>query len=411
MKAQEAALPEESYQVQKQSAAGKKSATAFFIAHFDERSTFISKSFREGLGHVSKELSRSIELLRIDDLSADPDLVAAIKKGLNNSILAICDITPIGPNSHPHWNPNVFYELGMAAQLGLPTFIVCDRTHRLQKTTRLPFDIAHNSVVSYDFSPEGLENLKSTFIDWLLNEFSKNKGQISAYEQSQHFVRTAREIKNTLYDWRGASAASFRQLLARLLTPLHHETSKMTRFLKETPGPAYKFEPAGRPDAVEQVFIAMIDSLEQGDEYVTLSTLVFWLGFRDNGNAFRLACIKAAERQVSVRRLLIVPDDPTEIEKELIKVHVRTYKTTIGKYELRIQEMPRSSAFKEKGYGGVCTRRDLGVVTAFQPEYEGLESPRIIGIRLRDDAEDAASEFEERWRAIPALNKREVGSE
>lgn len=382
----------------------KKPATAFFIAHFDQRSHFLYRAFQEGVEGVSGQLSRQIQLQRVDSLPAEPDLVAAIKKSLNSAVLAICDITPSGPGDQPQWNPNVFYELGMAEQLGLPTFLVCDKERQPTKTVRLPFDIVTRAVEYYDFTPNGLELIKERLGRWLLQELDNEKGRMSAYEQSQQFVRAAREIKDALYKWHGASAASFRQLLARMVTPLQSEAAKMTRFINEMPGSAYRFQPPGRSDAVEQLFIAMIESLEPGDEYLTLSTLPFWRSFAEDGDAYRESCRKAAERGVFIRRIMIVPENCDEDEKRIVQAHFRAYKSVESTYELRISRVPRPQSLLPKGHVGVCHRKELGVTTAFQPDYgDTADPPRVIAIRLRDDADDAAREFEERWEKTPRL--------
>lgn len=387
----------------------KKPATAFYIAHFDQRSHFLYRTFQEGVRKVSVQLIRQIQLLRVDALPAEPDLVAAIKKSLNSAVLAICDITPSGPSDQPHWNPNVFYELGMAEQLGLPTFLVCDKERQPTKIARLPFDIVTRAVEFYDFTPDGLELIKERFCRWLLQELDNEKGRMSAYEQSQQFVRAAREIKDSLYKWHGASAASFRQLIARMVTPLQGEAAKMTKFLNEMPGPAYRFEPPGRSDAVEQLFIAMIESLEPEDEYLTVSTLPFWRSFHDNGVVYREACRKAAGRGVFIRRLMIVPEDCDEHEKQIIRDHISVHKSVERTYELRIFPVPRPRSLRPQGHVGVCHRRELGVTTAFQPDYDSADPPHVIAIRLRDDAEDAAREFEERWEKAPKLEQNWSG--
>ena len=69
--------------------------TAFFISRFDDASRFIFEAFTEGLHRNREELGREIELIRIDDLVASPNIVAAISSGLNNAIAAIADITPL----------------------------------------------------------------------------------------------------------------------------------------------------------------------------------------------------------------------------------------------------------------------------------------------------------------------------
>lgn len=382
----------------------RKEATAFFIAHFDQRSHFVFRAFENGIARAVSGLDRQIRLQRVDLLPAEPDLVSAIKGGLNSAVFAACDITPGGEEESPQWNPNVFYELGMAEQLGLPSFLVCDKDRKPGKNARLPFDIASRAVEFYEFTPDGLESLTDKFEKWLFKELNTERGRVSAYEQSQPFVRVARGIKSDLYHWRGASAPSFRQLLARMVTPLKAEAAKMTNFLHESSSASYRFEPPRRADAVEQLFIAMIDSLEPGDEYLTLSTIPFWRSFRDDGEAYREACRKAAERGVHIRRLLMIPDECTEIENRLVRAHVRVHQQ-VESYELRILSVPRPQSLRPYGHVGVCHRKSLRVTTAFEPDYDGVDDPKIIGIRLRNDAEHIARDFEETWKKTPALDK------
>ncbi|HEV7671708.1 MAG TPA: hypothetical protein VGS22_24565 [Thermoanaerobaculia bacterium] len=379
----------------------KRAGDAFFIAPFDGRSHFLFDIFQGHLVDVCAEFGRHVNLVRVDE-QEEPDQVAAIKIGLNGAMFAVCDLTPGGSIELPVWNPNVFYELGIAEQLGLPTFLTCDEKRRPTKTTApLPFDIAHKAVAFYSFSPAGLTELGNKFRSWVVREMDQNSGRIRAYEQSQYFVQSAREIKERLYTWRGPWAPSFRQLLARIMAPLNNQAAEMTSFIQEKRGPTYSFQPPKRSGAIEQLFVAMIESLEKGDEYHTLSTIQFWRSFENDGALFREACRRAANRGVLVRRLLIVPEGADKDEERIVRGHLSVRNSTPENYDLRVLKLPRDQAQRPLGHVGVCKRNGIGVTTAFEPVYdEESRPPRVKAIRLRNDADDAVREFEERWREV-----------
>jgi hypothetical protein len=385
-----------------------KATKAFFISEFADRSRFVYQTLVDVIEASSNALGRQVDIIRLDQQSP-PDLIGAIQDGLNSSTFAVCDITPPDSSAQSEWNANVFFELGMAHQLRLPTFLICDDRRQPGKLgPRLPFDISTKSVHFYDFTPLGLNALKQVFQTWLLDGFHSEFGWISAYEQSQDFVHAARDVKHALLEWDGVWAVGFRQLIARMVTPLQDELTQMTQFMRSTSTSPYKFEPAAPTEAIEHLFIAMMKSLGRDDTYDTLSTIPFWQSFRDNGRRFREVCAESCKRGVKVRRLLVIPEQLDSVESRVVLGHIQLCAASAKAYELRIEQVPRERALFDEGHVGICDHKEWGVATAFEPDYSGTNPPRVVAIRLRNDATDAKREFEERWARVPQRPAEEL---
>jgi hypothetical protein len=93
---------------------------------------------------VEKELRLTIK--RGDDFFSEHEIMKDIWGGISASKLVIAECT--GRNA------NVFYELGIAHTLGKPTIMI---TQNIDDT---PFDLRHLRTVTYENTPDGLNELK-----------------------------------------------------------------------------------------------------------------------------------------------------------------------------------------------------------------------------------------------------------
>ena len=75
--------------------------------------------------------------IRADEILGTQPVIDKIIDKLKSSAVAFAEITED--------NANVFLELGFALALNIPTVIVCDKGTR----PRLPFDVAHRTVIFY----------------------------------------------------------------------------------------------------------------------------------------------------------------------------------------------------------------------------------------------------------------------
>jgi hypothetical protein len=108
-----------------------------------------------------------LEPYRVDqDLTVD-NIVEKIQTGIRDARICLADITLD--------NANVFYELGAAHARGKDVVMVCDKS---QRTGKLPFDIAHRSVLMY--SPESASDFAKlqTDISEKLKAMIQHRGEI-----------------------------------------------------------------------------------------------------------------------------------------------------------------------------------------------------------------------------------------
>jgi hypothetical protein len=136
--------------------------TCFIIQPFSEP---YNKRFQDVYSPAVK--AADLEPYRIDlDPSVD-HIVEKIQIGLRDSVICLADITLD--------NANVFYELGVAHTLGRDVVMVCDKN---QRTTKLPFDVAHRTVLF--FSPDSASDFSklASDITTKLKAMLKQRGDI-----------------------------------------------------------------------------------------------------------------------------------------------------------------------------------------------------------------------------------------
>lgn len=91
--------------------------------------------------------------LRVDELKGSFNINRKIIEYIFTSDAILADLT--------NWNPNVFYEMGVAHAIGNKTIMI------IQKKDELPFDVKTYRVIQYEQSKPGLEKLKSHIVDHL----------------------------------------------------------------------------------------------------------------------------------------------------------------------------------------------------------------------------------------------------
>lgn len=93
--------------------------------------------------------------LRVDELKGAFNINRKIIEYIFNSDAIIADLTK--------WNPNVFYEMGVAHAIGNKTIMI------IQKKTKLPFDVSNYQCIMYSQTEAGLTELMGKIADSLLD--------------------------------------------------------------------------------------------------------------------------------------------------------------------------------------------------------------------------------------------------
>ena len=91
--------------------------------------------------------------LRVDELKGAFNINRKIVEYIFTSDAIVADLT--------HWNPNVFYEMGVAHAIDNKTIMI------IHKKDELPFDVRTYKCIQYEQTKAGLEKLKSHIIDYL----------------------------------------------------------------------------------------------------------------------------------------------------------------------------------------------------------------------------------------------------
>lgn len=99
-------------------------------------------------------LEAGFDCLRVDELKGPFSIHRKIIDYIFNSEIIVADLTG--------WNPNVFYEMGVAHTLSNKTIMI------IQKEDKLPFDVHAYNCIQYEQTKTGLEKLKGSIKDSLL---------------------------------------------------------------------------------------------------------------------------------------------------------------------------------------------------------------------------------------------------
>lgn len=122
---------------------------------------FVLMPFSDRLKDVYDEairpacLKAGFDSLRVDELKGAFNINRKIIENIFSSDAIIADLT--------EWNPNVFYEMGVAHAIDNKTIMIA------QRGGKLPFDVSGYNCVMYDHTEAGLGELKSNITEFLLD--------------------------------------------------------------------------------------------------------------------------------------------------------------------------------------------------------------------------------------------------
>jgi hypothetical protein len=125
---------------------------------FDKKLVFVLMPFSEPWSdRVWEKIKGIIESKSLRAERADNRygfiITEDIWTGIMEARLIICDTTG--------WNPNVFYELGIAHTLGKPVILLTQPTHHL------PFDTQGLRHLLYTDNPDGMRKLEEELPNWI----------------------------------------------------------------------------------------------------------------------------------------------------------------------------------------------------------------------------------------------------
>jgi len=98
-------------------------------------------------------LKAGFDSLRVDELKGSFNINQKVIQYIFSSDVILADLT--------EWNPNVFYELGVAHAIDNKTILI------IQKHEKLPFDVSPYKCIHYEQTAEGLEELRECIIETL----------------------------------------------------------------------------------------------------------------------------------------------------------------------------------------------------------------------------------------------------
>ncbi|MBV6506262.1 MAG: hypothetical protein ILNGONEN_01835 [Syntrophorhabdaceae bacterium] len=129
------------------------------MPNVNDRLCFVLMPFEKGLKIVYQQAIRpacekaGFKALRADELIGPYNIHRDIIRQLFSSDVIVADLTG--------WNPNVFYEMGIAHTLDNKTILI------IQEGNRLPFDIGNYRCIFYEPSEVGLELLSHRLTEYL----------------------------------------------------------------------------------------------------------------------------------------------------------------------------------------------------------------------------------------------------
>lgn len=147
------------------------------------------------------------DCLRVDELKGTFNIHRKIIQNIFESEVIIADLT--------HWNPNVFYEMGVAHAIDNKTLMIVQK-----KEERLPFDIRTYRVIQYEPTESGLKDLHfhikdnlSTFQEWC----NEPTNPVQDFKPNDAFV-THRKFRRLQ-----ALLESKEKLLQKMVSPEIHQ--------------------------------------------------------------------------------------------------------------------------------------------------------------------------------------------
>jgi hypothetical protein len=125
----------------------------------EKKFCFVLMPFTENLKEVYWKaikpacIKTDFESLRVDELKGPFNINRKIIEHIFLSDAIVADLT--------EWNPNVFYEMGVAHAIDNKTIMI------IQKKDALPFDVSNYRCIQYEQTKEGLEELMNSIADAL----------------------------------------------------------------------------------------------------------------------------------------------------------------------------------------------------------------------------------------------------
>ncbi|OAV73604.1 hypothetical protein Barb6_00098 [Bacteroidales bacterium Barb6] len=141
------------------------------IINTKKSKAFIVMQFTDEYNHLYSEVIKPVveesgfECERADEAYTTNPILQDIIQSIRESSIIIADITPN--------NPNVFYEVGYAHAINMPTILLCDR-----KREELPFDISGFRTLFYDNTIAGKTAIEKDLRKYLKNQINNVSNQI-----------------------------------------------------------------------------------------------------------------------------------------------------------------------------------------------------------------------------------------
>ena len=120
---------------------GGEEADIFVIMPFLEE---LLPVYEDHIVAAARELSLSIK--RADDFFTTHHVMSDVWEAICSARVIVADCTG--------WNPNVFYEIGMAHVVGKPVILIT------QNPDDFPFDVRQIRYISYELTPRGMEDFE-----------------------------------------------------------------------------------------------------------------------------------------------------------------------------------------------------------------------------------------------------------
>ncbi|MCI0639044.1 MAG: hypothetical protein L0Y70_08210 [Gemmataceae bacterium] len=121
---------------------GKKTCDVFVVMPFADR---LRPIYDDHIKPVV--LKAGLTCRRGDDFFANGAIIQDIWDAVSNAMSVVADCT--------ERNPNVFYEIGMAHTVGVPTILMT------QDKGDVPFDIGHVRRIEYEYTPPGMREFET----------------------------------------------------------------------------------------------------------------------------------------------------------------------------------------------------------------------------------------------------------
>jgi hypothetical protein len=172
------------------------------IGSSNSEERLIADQLRDILKKILKE--HDYDLVRADDFGRPGSLGHQIIKLVIESDLAIADITQD--------NKNVFYELGIRHSTGKPTILIANSNvfgsnadDKTVKKNRVPFDIAQQKIISYDFQDDKIKAISNfeeeikKHLKYIYSYIDDINNPVSSFDNFKPIEISPNSIDNTLF--------------------------------------------------------------------------------------------------------------------------------------------------------------------------------------------------------------------